>query len=97
MKHFIIEITYTVPLEQIEQILPAHRAYIQSGYGRGLFLCSGPQVPRVGGIVVARAQSREEIESFFAEDPYNKNGAASYRIVEINPVMWQPLLEDWLT
>lgn len=96
MKHFIVEITYLVPVEQLETIVPVHRAYLQTGYDAGKLLCSGPQNPRIGGIVVARAESLEDIQQFFAGDPYQKNGLATYRFIEFTPVKFQPFFESWL-
>ena len=96
MKHFIIEITYTVPVDQLGDVTPEHRAFLQTGYDSGLLLFSGPQVPRVGGIVVARAASLEEIQQFFADDPYQKKGLGAYRFVEFNPVKNQAFMEPWL-
>ncbi len=95
MRHFVVEITYTAPLERIEAVLAEHRAYLQEGYDRGMLLCSGPQEPRVGGMVLARAAERAEIENFFAADPYRRAGLADYRIIEFAPVKRQPFLEDW--
>lgn len=97
MKHFIIEITYTAPLPEIEKILAQHRAYLQSGYDRKLLLMSGPQEPRVGGILIARASSRAEIEAFCASDPYQVAKVATYRFIEFNPVKHQPDMAGWIT
>ncbi|HEY1015327.1 MAG TPA: YciI family protein [Herpetosiphonaceae bacterium] len=96
MNHFLVEITYLVPLERIDELLPGHRAFLQEGYDRGLLLLSGPQNPRVGGIVVARAESFAELDSFFAGDPYRREGVAEYRFVEFSPVKFQPLVADWI-
>lgn len=97
MLHFVIEITYTAPLAEIDRVLPAHRAFLQTGYDRGWLLASGPQNPRTGGIIIARAPSRAELETFFRDDPYQQAKAALYRFVEFNPVKRQPLLEAWVT
>lgn len=96
MKHFVIELTYTVPFEQLESIVPEHRAFLQTGYDRGWLLCSGPQMPRTGGIIVVRAPSREELEQFFLGDPFQATGVARYRFVEFEPVRRQPCLADWV-
>lgn len=96
MKHYVVEITYTAPLSEIDQILPRHRAYLQSGYDRKLLLMSGPQEPRAGGILIARANSRAEVDAFCADDPYRQAGAANYRVIEFNPVKHQPELVGWL-
>ena len=96
MKHFMIEITYLVPAEQLAEIVPVHRAFLQTGYDAGKLLFSGPQNPRVGGIVLARAESLEEIQQFFKDDPYQIQGLAGYRFVEFAPVKFQAFMEPWL-
>jgi uncharacterized protein YciI len=97
MKYFILELTYTIPADQLGETVAEHRKFLQTGYDRGMFLLSGPQIPRTGGILIARAERLEDLHSFFQDDPYNKKGLATYRWVEFNPVLRQPLLEDWLT
>ncbi len=97
MKHFVIEITYTVPVEQMAEITPLHRAFLKEGYERGWLLLSGPQVPRVGGMIVARAPSLEALRQFFAGDPYVTRGVAAYRYIEFDPLFRQSFLEDWVT
>ena len=96
MKHFIVEINYTVPAEQLGDLTNQHRAYLQTGYDQGLLLCSGPRVPRTGGIVVARAPGLEELQDFFAHDPYKFNRMATYQFIEFQPVKYNPLLEGWV-
>jgi uncharacterized protein YciI len=96
MKHFLIEITYTAGPERIAEIRGEHRAYVQTGYDRGLLLYSGPQVPPLGGIVLGRAKSLEEIQTFFDGDPYHIKGVATHRFVEFNPVLNQSFMEPWI-
>ncbi len=96
MKHFIVEITYRVPAEALGDVTAQHRAYLQAGYEGGMLLFSGPQVPRIGGVIVARAESFEEIERFFSRDPYRVNGLADYRFVEFNPVFSQDFMKSWV-
>ncbi|HWY25581.1 MAG TPA: YciI family protein [Nevskia sp.] len=95
MPHYIVEITYRVPLTRIEETVPSHRAHLQTGYDRGLLLASGPQVPRSGGILIARAPTREALESFIAQDPYRMQDLADYRLIEFQPVKYQPWAADW--
>lgn len=97
MKHFIIKITYTSPIEEIEKVLVEHRAFLQQGYDQKFLLCSGPLNPRVGGIVIAKAENLEKIESFFENDPYNINKLVSYEFLEFNPVKAQDFLADWIS
>jgi uncharacterized protein YciI len=96
MKHFIVEITYKVPFEELQYVLPAHRAFLDEGYAKGLLLMSGPQNPKTGGIVVARAEDEKEIKAFFAGDPYHTEGLAEHRFVEFSPVKHNELIKNWL-
>lgn len=96
MKHFVVEILFSVPFEQVEPVVPAHREFLQIGYDAGQLLMSGPQNPRVGGIVIARAESLEVVQALFAQDPYALNKVATYRFIEFNPVKRQPFLESWI-
>ena len=96
MKHFIINVTYKVPLIKIDEMLAEHRKFLQIGYDNGLLLFSGPRNPRTGGVVAARAESLEHIISFFNNDPYKINNAADYEFIEIDPVKRQPFLEEWV-
>lgn len=96
MKHFIIEIIYTAPIEEIEKTTLEHRAFLRGGYDKNMILLSGPKVPRNGGIIIARAESTEKAESFFKEDPYRKKGLAQYRFIEFKPVNHQDFLKDWV-
>lgn len=95
MPHYIVEITYRVPLPRIEQTVAAHRAHLQTGYDRGLLLASGPQSPRQGGILIARAAARTELEAFIAQDPYRREDLADYRLIEFLPVMHQSWTAEW--
>lgn len=96
MHHFMIEITYQRPYEEISPIVPEHRAFLQRGYDQGLLLMSGPMNPRIGGIVIARAESLERLRAFFSQDPYAQKGLASYRFVEFEPVKYQSFLTPWI-
>ena len=95
MKHFLVESTYLVPSSELEKVRGAHRVYVQAGIDQGIVLCAGPQATGVGGVILVRGDSQETIESFFASDPYVREGCARYRFVEFNPVLTSPLLAGW--
>lgn len=93
---FVILITYTKPMSEIETILPAHRAFLQKGYASKNLLASGPMNPRTGGIVMGRFDSKESAEVFFKYDPYAQNNAATYQILEFTPVLHSEILEEFI-
>ncbi|PKL90108.1 MAG: hypothetical protein CVV23_01830 [Ignavibacteriae bacterium HGW-Ignavibacteriae-2] len=96
MKHFVVEITYKVSLEKIEDKLKEHRIFLQTGYENGLLLMSGPQIPRLGGIIIARAVSMEDIAAYFESDPFSKLEYATYQYIEFNPVNHQNFMKNWV-
>ena len=96
MKHFLIDNTSIAPLPEVEAATPTHRAFLQTGYDQGVFLYSGPKVPRTGGVILARAESLEALQAFMAADPFVAGKLMETRYVEFNPVKSQPFLNDWL-
>lgn len=96
MKYFIIEIIYKAPIEKIEETTLEHRSFLSEGYAQGFLLCSGPKVPRTGGIVIAKGNSMEEIADFFQNDPYQKKGLAEYEFIEFNPKNFQDFMKEWI-
>ena len=94
---FIAILTYKKPLEDVDRFLQAHREYLAEHYAAGDFIASGPQTPRVGGVILMKAESRAKIDSIIEQDPFNINGIADYRIVEFTPTMFvEPSLSDIL-
>lgn len=96
MKHFIVEIVYKAAIERINEIRERHREFLNTGYEKGIILMSGPQVPRTGGMIIARAESMEQIKEFLANDPYQKEKAAEYKFTEFTPVHYQDLIKEWI-
>ena len=93
---FVVLLRYSQPLEVIDGLLDAHRLYLDANNARGVFLASGRQLPRTGGVILARAASREALEAILAEDPFAKAGAASYEVIEFLPGKVAPGLEGLL-
>ncbi|WP_461209793.1 YciI family protein [Desulfocurvus sp. DL9XJH121] len=84
---FIVTLTYKAPLETVDAHLEAHRAFLRAQYDCGMFLASGPRNPRVGGVILARAESLEALMAVLAQDPFNSNQVADYDVTEFAPVM----------
>jgi uncharacterized protein YciI len=96
MKHFLLEGEYLAPFEELAELIPKHREFLQKGYDDGHFLCSGPQVPAHGGFLLARAESLARLQELLAEEPFTKAKKMRFsRITEVNPVQYQPILKDW--
>ncbi len=79
---FIIELTYTAALADIDANMTDHVAFLNKYYRAGNFLVSGRKIPRDGGIIVAVARRRRDIEAIASEDPFVARGLAECRVVE---------------
>jgi uncharacterized protein YciI len=79
---FVVELTYKVSLEEIDAAMKAHMVFLRRHYASGAFVMSGRKVPRDGGIILVRGESREAVEALMAEDPFCKRGLAECRVTE---------------
>ena len=58
---FIAILTYKKPLEEVDRFLQAHREYLAVHYAAGDFIASGPQTPRIGGVIMIKAENRAAV------------------------------------
>lgn len=79
---FIVELIYKAELAEIDARMRAHMTFLRKHYAAGTFLVSGRKIPRDGGIILALAASRDELERIMREDPFVKHGLADVRIIE---------------
>ncbi|WP_420583183.1 YciI family protein [Reichenbachiella sp.] len=82
---YIISLTYKVPLENIDQHLADHVAFLNAQYEQGYFLMSGKKIPRIGGIILAIAKSKEEVSQWIEKDPFHIHQLADYEVIEFEP------------
>lgn len=93
---YLVDLTYVVPLAEVDPHLEAHRAYLAAQYVSGTFLASGPKVPRTGGVILARAASYEALLGVLAQDPFHRHGVADYTVTRIDVRATAPGLETLL-
>ena len=79
---FILTLTYIVGLDEVDRVRDEHMAWIGTQYDAGRFLMSGPKVPRDGGVILAKAIPRDELDDIIASDPFTREGVAAYDVVE---------------
>ena len=87
---YIILLTYRQPLDVVERHLEDHRTFLARHYRAGHFLLSGPQRPRVGGLILAAAMPRAELDTILAGDAFAQAGLADYQVVEFAATMTSP-------
>ncbi|MBT2401429.1 YciI family protein [Streptomyces sp. ISL-100] len=79
---FVLELTYTAPVERVDELMEAHVAWLNAQYEAGVFIASGRKQPRDGGVILAVADDRARIEEIAAADPFTVAGVCAYRITE---------------
>lgn len=84
---FVVSISYKKPLSEVDQYIPAHKAYLERCYEQGVFLMSGRKEPRTGGVILAQAQDLAALNALLTEDPFYQADVADYEIVEFVPTM----------
>ncbi len=79
---FVITLHYLVSLDKIDATMPQHLAFLRKQYASGHFIVSGRQVPRNGGVIIARGISRDAVETLMTNDPFAKKKLARVEIIE---------------
>lgn len=81
---FIFKLTYKKPLAVVEKYLQAHRDYLDYFYMNGKFIASGPQEPRIGGVILCNTNDLEEATKIYQSDPFFTNNIADYELTHFH-------------
>ena len=84
---FIISLTYTKPVEEVDKHIKGHYEYIDKYVKAGKFLLTGRKVPRTGGVILCEASSLEEVRSIIREDPFTIHEIGDIEITEFAPTV----------
>lgn len=87
---FIVSLTYISEISQIDKYLEAHIEYLDKNYEKGVFIASGRKVPRSGGVILANARNRSELEEIINDDPFKIHNLADYELTEFVPTKSAP-------
>lgn len=93
---FIINLTYIVPLEKLDLHMIDHVKYLKKYYKKNVFVASGRKVPRTGGIILALANSKEEVDDIIREDPFYTHRLAEFAVIEFLTSQHHPDLRNLL-
>ena len=87
---FLLLLTYTKPLEEVDALMRGHMKWLNEQYVAGRFVVSGRQIPRTGGVILARGEDRGEIEAIAAADPFVKGGVATVEVIQFRASQTAP-------
>lgn len=84
-KLFIVILKYIVELDKIAEHRLMHLEYLDKYYAQGVFLASGRQKPKFGGVIIAKIDNRKKLYEILAEDPFHIHLCAEYQAIEFEP------------
>jgi uncharacterized protein YciI len=90
---FIVDLNYLAPLDQIDAAMGDHMRWLRACYKKNIFIASGRKVPRTGGIILALADSKGELEKIMNQDPFCTNKLAEFTIIEFQTSQSHPDLK----
>jgi uncharacterized protein YciI len=90
---FVLLLTYTKPLPEVDAHMREHMAWLEEHYQAGRFVVSGRQIPRTGGVILARGDDRAEIEALAASDPFVRGGVATCEVIQFRASQTAPGLD----
>jgi uncharacterized protein YciI len=77
---FLVALNYPPDLGAIDAALDEHNAWLAKQYHDGVLIASGPQIPRIGGVLLFGGLTREELDGRLATDPFGQRGLVTYDI-----------------
>jgi uncharacterized protein YciI len=92
---FVLELTYTAPLERVDELKADHMAWVKAQYDAGVFVASGRKEPRDGGVIIAVGDDRAVVEELVAGDPFSVAGICEYRVTQFLATTVAPALEPY--
>ncbi|MFB8384003.1 YciI family protein [Streptomyces rubiginosohelvolus] len=92
---FVLELTYTAPVERVDALMAEHITWLDEQYAAGVFIASGRKDPRDGGVILAVGEDRAAIERIAAADPFAAHDVCAYRITEFVATKTAPALAPY--
>lgn len=93
---FIFSITYLKPISEVEKYLPQHIDYLERHYQSRHFIASGRKVPRIGGVILCRAENKEQALTIMQKDPFYIYQIAQYELIEFIPTKFAKEFEVFI-
>ncbi|MFG1173561.1 YciI family protein [Erwiniaceae bacterium CAU 1747] len=79
---YIVFLTYTRPMEEVDALLEPHLAWLNRYFTAGAFISAGRKDPRTGGMIMVKEMDRKQLDVILAEDPFQQ--VARYDVTKVN-------------
>ena len=80
----LLLLKYVKPLDEVERLMPEHRAFLDRFYREGKLILSGPREPRTGGVILADVDSELEAMKIVVEDPFFTEKVAEFELIRFD-------------
>ncbi|WGR56472.1 hypothetical protein E3U25_01010 (plasmid) [Paracoccus versutus] len=84
---FVVDLRYTAPIERVDAAVPEHIQFVKANFAAGVFIASGRKDTGDGGLIIAVAENRAQLEAILLEDPFKKLELAEFHISGFEPAM----------
>ena len=88
--HYVIDLTYIVPLEQVNPHVEEHMAVLRRHAETGAIMASGPKSPRTGGIIVTHDVEESAVQALINDDPFQQYELARYTVTPVRSPLNRP-------
>lgn len=78
---YIVSLTYHRPIEEVDNHLEGHIAWLTRYFQAGSFIASGRKNPRTGGVILVKDMERTRLDAILAEDPFV--AVANYEVTNV--------------
>jgi uncharacterized protein YciI len=81
---YLLTVTYSQPAANVEPHIPSHGAWVKRHLDAGTFLFAGPKKSGLGGVILAKAMSKPQLQQLLADDSYVQADVADYQVVDFD-------------
>jgi uncharacterized protein YciI len=74
----VCTLTYDRELERDDPLFVAHKEFVEEQVGAGRFLCSGPRLDALGGLMLVYGEDADAGRALIEGDPLVDAGVASF-------------------
>lgn len=87
---YVVLLTYTAPLQEIDYTLPDHSEWLARQYEHGYLLTSGRRDAHLGEVMLVRQMPRLKLDALLASDPLMIQHLAHCEVVEFSATRTAP-------
>ena len=81
---YVLIVDYIKSDNEVAPYVETHRSWVKLQLNNNIFYAAGPKNNGLGGVILARAINRAELNTIIASDPYVLEDVAEYRVIEFS-------------